>query len=59
MEILVIEISSNSLTIANAFNSYFSSVAENLLSKNYINKTNTNKDFFILLTTILLIRSRI
>jgi hypothetical protein len=45
------KISSNSLTIANAFNSYFSSVAENLLSKNVINKTNTNKIFFILLTT--------
>jgi hypothetical protein len=34
-----------SLTIANAFNSYFSSVVENLLSKNFINKTNTNKEF--------------
>jgi hypothetical protein len=39
------KISSNPLTIANAFNSYFSSVAENLLSKSLINKTNTNKDF--------------
>jgi hypothetical protein len=39
------KVSSNSLTIANAVNSYFSSVAENLLSKNFINKTNTNKDF--------------
>jgi hypothetical protein len=40
------KVSSNSLTIANAFNSYFLSVAENLLSKNVINKSNTNKDFF-------------
>jgi hypothetical protein len=39
------KVSSNSLTIANAFNSYFSSVAENLLSKNFINESNTNKDF--------------
>jgi hypothetical protein len=45
------KVSSDSLTIAIAFNSYFSTVAENLLSKNVKNKTNTNKNLFILLTT--------
>ena len=32
------KLSSQPLTIANAFNSYFSSVAENLLIKNYLER---------------------
>jgi len=35
---------SNALAIANAFNSYFSSVAENLLIKNFSGKNTTNND---------------
>jgi len=39
------KLSSNPLAIANAFNSYFSSVAENLLIKNFSGKnTTTNND---------------
>jgi len=36
--------SSSPLAIANAFNSYFSSVAENLLSKNFSGKNITNNN---------------
>jgi hypothetical protein len=36
------KLSSNPLTIVNAFNSYFLSVAENLLNKNVSGKNTTN-----------------
>jgi hypothetical protein len=36
------KLSSNPLAIANAFNSYFSSVAENLLIKNFSGKNTIN-----------------
>jgi hypothetical protein len=36
------KISCNPLTIANAFNSYFSSVAENVFTKNFSGKITTN-----------------
>ena len=38
------KLSSNPLAIANAFNSYFSSVAENLLIKNFSGKNTTNNN---------------
>jgi len=38
------KLSSNPLAIANAFNSYFSSVAENLLIINFSGKNTTNNN---------------
>jgi len=38
------KLSSNPLAIAKAFNSYFSSVAENLLIKNFSGKNTTNNN---------------
>jgi len=38
------KLSNNPLATENAFNSYFSSVAENLLIKNFSGKNNTNNN---------------
>jgi len=38
------KLSSNPLAIANAFNSYFSSLAENLLIKNFSGKNTINNN---------------